>query len=138
MNGEPVILIGHGVDACEVSRIADLMQRHGRRFVERVYKPAELAYAEGGRNTEQRLAARFAAKEAIFKALGTGWAQGIGWTDAEVTRTDAGQPGVSLTGRALEVATRRGISGWSLSLTHTSELAIASAIAFGPAGGLGR
>lgn len=128
----PANVIAHGLDACDVERIAAMLDRHGARFLERCFTPAERGYAESGRNTHERLAARFAAKEAVFKALGTGWARGIGWTDAEVTRAPAGGPGLRLTGRAAEIAAERGIASWSLSLTHTRGLAIASALALAP------
>jgi len=134
----PANVIAHGIDACDVDRIAAMLDRHGDRFLERCFTERERAYAVGGRNAHERLAARFAAKEAVFKALGTGWARGIAWADAEVTRDPEGRPGIVLRGRAAEVAAERGIASWSLSLTHTRSLAIASALALaGPDRGPG-
>jgi len=124
-------IIGHGVDLVEVARIARLAGEHGERFFERCFSPAELAYARASRRCDEHLAARFAAKEAVLKALGTGWSAGLGWTDVEVERDESGRPSIRLHGRAVEVAYAMGVSGWLLSLSHTSEHAIASAIAIG-------
>jgi holo-[acyl-carrier protein] synthase len=122
-----------GVDFVGVERIAELLSRHESRFLERCFTPAEQAYADANpkRRTEH-LAARFAAKEAVLKALGTGWSGGIGWTDVEVTRNDAGRPGVSLSGRAADIARERGITSWHLSLSHADGYALASAVAEAP------
>ncbi len=123
--------IAHGIDLVEVARIAQIRTRHSDRFLTRVFTDAERAYALDTRRADERLAARFAAKEAVMKALGTGLADGIRWTDVEVVRDDAGRPGVALHGRAAEIARARGISGWLLSLSHTREMAMASVIALG-------
>lgn len=129
MAGGPSSVVSHGLDACEVERIAMLLDRHGARFLERCFTRAEADYSMRAKNRHERLAARFAAKEAVFKALGTGWARGLSWTEAEVVRDPTGRPGVRLTGRAAEIAAESGLRSWSLSLTHTRGLAIASAIA---------
>jgi holo-[acyl-carrier protein] synthase len=122
----------HGIDLVDVDRIARLMDEHGARFLERVFTEAERAYAlDAPKTRDERLAARFAAKEAVLKALGTGWRGGIAWTDVEVTRSASGEPGVRLSGRAAEVAAERGVASWLLSLTHTSGFASASAIGLG-------
>jgi len=124
--------IAHGIDLVEVSRIAAMVDRHGDRFLERVFTPGERAYAlESRKRGEERLAARFAAKEAVLKALGTGWRSGIAWTDVEVVSLPSGAPELRLSGRAAEIARERGIERWLLSLSHTSVAAIASAIACG-------
>ena len=130
MPGGPVI--AHGVDLVEVPRIAAVIERHESRFLDRTFTHAELAYADANpkRRTEH-LAARFAAKEAVFKALGTGWARGIAWTDCEVTRSGEGRPGVALTGKAAKIAEALGVVGWLLSLSHTESVAMASVIGFG-------
>lgn len=131
-------VIAHGIDLVEDRRILEMVESHGTAFLERVFTPAERAYAvPDGRPRGERLAARFAAKEAVLKALGTGWSGGIAWTDVEVSRDGAGRPGVALHGEAAAVANRLGIVAWHLSLTHAAGLAVASVIACGesPGGG---
>ncbi len=109
-----------------------LIERHGPRAVERIFTPGEAAYADASQRLRaQRLASRFAAKEAVFKALGTGWSGGMAWTDAEVVLLPSGAPTVRLHGRAGEIAAERGITGWLVSLTHTATHAAASVIALG-------
>ncbi|USN99428.1 MAG: holo-ACP synthase [Phycisphaeraceae bacterium] len=122
-------IIGHGIDAVDVARISDLLDRQGERFRDRCFTADEQAYAETSKRRDEHYAARFAAKEAVMKALGTGWAQGVGWTDVEVTRDDAGRPGVRLHGGAARIAEERGITRWTISLTHTDSIAFASVIA---------
>lgn len=124
-------IIGHGIDLTSVARITRMIGDHSDRFLERVFTERELAYANGRKRRDEHLAARFAAKEAVLKALGTGWSTGIGWTDVEVTLEPSGAPGVALRGEALARAARMGITGWKLSLTHTDGMAMASAIAVG-------
>lgn len=125
-------IVGHGVDIVSVQRIAQMRAQHADRFIERCFTPAEWDYARDKRREGEHLAARFAAKEAVLKALGTGLTDGISWTDIEVTRSPDGRPGVRLSGRALEIATRLGIDAWHLSLSHADSLAIASVIATAP------
>lgn len=122
-------IVGHGIDLIDVERIHSILLRHGDRFLERVFTERESAYAAQSRNRDQHLAGRFAAKEAVLKALGTGLAQGISWTEVEVQLSATGQPHVVLTGRAMDTADALGIREWHLSITHTSTQAIASAIA---------
>ncbi len=124
-------IIGHGIDICEVARIGQMIADHGDRFLERCFTERERTYSGQSRRTDEHLAARFAAKEAVLKALGTGWQNGIGWTDVEVVLLPSGQPTLSITGRAAEIAKDLGISAWSLSMSHTETHAIASAIATG-------
>jgi holo-[acyl-carrier protein] synthase len=125
-------VIGHGVDLVDVVRIEQLIARHGDHFLERVFSPAERAYCERSvRRRAEHLAVRFAAKEAVLKALGTGWRHGIGWTDIEVTRQPSGQPGVQVRGRVADVAEQLGVRQWLVSLSHTGEQALASVIAIG-------
>jgi len=112
-------------------RVAAMLNRHGERAIARLFSAAERDYCE--RQTRRRIehyAARFAAKEAVLKALGTGWRHGIAWTDVEVTRAPSGRPGVRLTGEARRLADQAGIAGWALSLSHTESHALASAIAW--------
>lgn len=123
-------VVAHGIDLVEIDRVADLLAKHPDRAAERLFTQAEREYAHGKKNAHQHLAARFAAKEAVLKALGCGWSQGIAWTDVEVTRSPSGEPGVRLHNRAAEIAAEHGITAWRLSLTHTKALAQASAIAF--------
>ncbi len=123
-------MVRHGIDLVTVARISELLNRHGERFLDRCFTAHERAYADGQtKRRAEHLAARFAAKEAVLKALGTGLADGISWTEIEVTRDGRGAPGVKLTGRAAKIAKRLGIAEWAISLSHTDELAMASVIA---------
>ncbi len=122
-------IIAHGIDLVDFPRIEDLVNRHGRRFLDRVYTKAEQAYAESNKNRIEKLAGRFAAKEAILKLMGTGWRGKIAWTDIEVINTPTGQPQVNLTGEVERIARKLGIEQISLSITHTANFAIASAVA---------
>ena len=122
-------IIGTGVDLCEVERIAKALESaHGKRLIERVYTPAESAYALSKANKYERFAARFAAKEAGMKALGTGWRGGIGWQDLEVANLPSGRPTLRLHGKAAERAEKMGVKNISLSLTHTDTMAMAMVI----------
>ena len=113
-----------------------MLADHPERFRDRVFTPDEIAYCEASRKrAPEHFAARFAAKEAVLKALGTGWRDGIAWTDIEIRRDPAGIPLIRLSGEAAAIATRQGITGWLVSLTHTTQLAQASIIAMGPATG---
>ncbi len=127
--------LAHGIDLVEVSRIGELLDRHGDRFRERVFTLAELTAAEAksskSANRIIHLAGRFAAKEAVMKALGTGWGQGVGFTDIEILALPTGVPAVTLQGDALTHAIRQGIQSWLLSISHTDTHATASAIALG-------
>ena len=123
-------MISHGVDITEVPRIADMIARHGDAFWARCFTPAERAYCEqNAKRTAEHAAARFAAKEAALKCLGTGWRDGIAWTDIEVLRDPAGKPSLRLSGEAARIAASLGITRWHLSLTHTAAQAMASVIA---------
>ena len=122
-------LIAHGIDLVDFPRIAELIERHGDRFVNRVFTPAEQAYARANRNTVEKYAGRFAAKEAVLKLVGTGWRGKIAWTDIEVTNDPAGRPEVTLSGAVKEIAERLRIGQISISITHTANFAIASAVA---------
>ncbi|MFG0326428.1 MAG: holo-ACP synthase [Phycisphaerales bacterium JB037] len=125
-------MLAHGIDLVEVERIADLLVRHEDRFPERCFTEAERAYCDDrGRRRPEHYAARFAAKEAVMKALGTGLRHGISWTDIEVTRDGAGAPGVRLSGVAQSRAESLGVRSWLISLTHTDRAAMASVIALG-------
>lgn len=118
----------HGVDLVEVARIARLLAEYPERFLERVFTRGERDYCLAGRRRDEHLAARFAAKEATLKALGTGWRSGIAWTDVEVSLLPSGAPVLRLQGRAAQVASEQGVSRWLVSLSHTPEYAMASVI----------
>jgi holo-[acyl-carrier protein] synthase len=122
-------IIAHGIDLVDFPRIEQMIERHGQRFINRVFTAAEQAYARGHRNSVETYAGRFAAKEAILKLVGTGWRGKIAWTNIEVTNNAAGQPQVMLSGEVKEIADRMRIAQISLSITHTASFAIASAVA---------
>jgi holo-[acyl-carrier protein] synthase len=119
------MILGSGVDLCEVSRIKDAIGRHGRRFVERIFTEREIAYSESKANSFERFAARFAAKEAGMKALGTGWRRGVTWKDFEVANLATGRPTLRLHGNAAQIAKELGVNHLALSLTHTKDQALA-------------
>lgn len=122
-------IVGHGVDLAPVARIAQMRERHTERFLNRVFTAHEIAYAsDRPRRIDEHLAARFAAKEATLKALGTGLTGGIHWTDISVQR-DAGTPGLVLVGAAAAAGERIGARRWHVSLSHAGGMAIASVIA---------
>ncbi|MET0629171.1 MAG: holo-ACP synthase [Acidimicrobiia bacterium] len=123
-------IVGLGTDLVEVDRFRLAMQRRAA-FTERLFSDAERSYAEGQRDPAKSLAARFAAKEAVMKALGVGLGS-FALRDVEVVRDDdAGTPSLVLHGKARSLATERGVTGWHLSLTHTDASAMAVAIATG-------
>lgn len=119
------MLIGTGVDLMEVDRIAQSIERFGRRFLERVFTEGEIAYCSGKRNSAESFAARFAAKEAGAKALGTGIHRGVTWRELEVKRFASGRPRLELSGQALAIARKLGVRIISLSITHTTAMAMA-------------
>lgn len=122
------MIVGTGIDIAEVPRIAESILRFGERFLNRIYTEGEIRYCESKANRVERYAARFAAKEAAMKALGTGWNHGVRWRDIEVTRLPGGRPTIKFHGRAAEFADRLGAVHVALSLSHTSEQAIAQVI----------
>jgi holo-[acyl-carrier protein] synthase len=119
------MVIGVGTDVIEIARIAQSIDRFGDRFLDRVFTPREIAYCRRKKNAAESFAARFAAKEAGAKALGTGISQGVSWLELEVNRESGGRPTLQLTGRAAQRAGRLGIAGISLSLTHGKDIALA-------------
>jgi holo-[acyl-carrier protein] synthase len=121
-------IVGTGVDLAEVDRIEKSLQTFGARFQERIYTPREIAYCERFRNRAERYAARFAAKEAGMKALGTGWRRGVRWVDLEVVRQPGGRPTLVFSGEAGKIAERMGVRHVALSLTHTAQTAFAQVI----------
>lgn len=122
------MIIGTGIDLTEIPRIQQSLNRFGQRFLDRVYTPAEQAYCFRKRRAAESLAARFAAKEAGAKALGTGISRGVNWLEIEVVREPGGRPTLAFRGRAAQFARALGVTHASLSLTHTNDLAMASVI----------
>jgi holo-[acyl-carrier protein] synthase len=122
------MIVGTGIDVAEVPRIRRSIERFGDRFLQRIFTAGERRYCDSKANRVQRYAARFAAKEAAMKALGTGWNHGVRWVDCEVVRMPGGRPTITFHGRAGEFAARMGVKNAALSLTHTSEQAIAQLI----------
>ncbi len=125
------MIVGLGVDACDVGRIrAALEGPAGSRFAARVFTPEERAYCEARRRRRfESYAARFAAKEAVMKAIGTGWGSGVRWRDIEVVVVPRRPPALALRGAVAALARRRGVARWFLSLTHTDTVAVACVVA---------
>ena len=122
------MIVGTGIDIAEVPRIRQSMERFGERFLRRIYTAAEIRYCDSKANRVERYAARFAAKEAAMKALGTGWSRGVRWRDCEVVRLPGGRPTITFHGKAAEFAAKLGAKNAALSLSHTAEQAIAQVI----------
>jgi holo-[acyl-carrier protein] synthase len=121
-------VVGVGIDLVEVERIRRLLERHGERFKERTFTAAEAAYCDRCADPAIHYAARFAAKEAAAKALGTGFAEGVSWVDVEVGREDSGCPVLRLHGGAEVRALALGVARLHVSLTHTKEQAMAQVV----------
>jgi holo-[acyl-carrier protein] synthase len=122
------MIVGTGVDLAEVPRVRASIERFGAHFVNRIYTPGEIAYVERKANRYERYAARFAAKEAGMKAIGTGWKLGVTWQDFEVANLPGGKPTLRLHGVAAKIAQELGVRNVALSLTHTAELGMAHVI----------
>jgi holo-[acyl-carrier protein] synthase len=122
------MIVGTGIDITEVPRIREVIERHGERFLKRIFTEGEIQYCESKANRMERYAARFAAKEAGMKAIGTGWNHGVRWRDIEVARKPGGRPTLLLHGKAAEFAAKLGATNIALSLTHTAEEAMAQVI----------
>jgi holo-[acyl-carrier protein] synthase len=122
------MIVGSGIDLVEISRIKHAVDRFGSRFLDRVYLKLEQEYCLRKKHSAESFAARFAAKEAAAKALGTGISQGVNWLEIEVVRERSGRPALRLHGRAAQRAEQMGVVNTSLSLTHTGELAMASVV----------
>ena len=122
-------VVAHGIDLVDFPRIEEMVGRHGERFINKVFTAAEQAYAEANKRGIEKLAGRFAAKEAVLKLMGTGWRGKIAWTDIEIVNSPSGQPEVKLSGEVEKIAERLGIKHISISITHTANFAIASAVA---------
>jgi holo-[acyl-carrier protein] synthase len=122
------MIVGTGIDIAEVLRIRHSIERFGDRFLQRIYTAGEIRYCDSKANRAERYAARFAAKEAAMKALGTGWNHGVRWRDCEVVRAPGGRPTIIFHGKAAEFAARLGVKNAALSISHTAEQAIAQVI----------
>ncbi len=123
------MIIGVGTDLIEIARIERSVKRFGDAFLQRVYTPGEIAYCQSKRNAAESLAARFAAKEAGAKALGTGISRGVSWREFEVRRLPGQRPELHLSGRAAEIAKGLGIRRLALSLTHSRSVSMAVVVA---------
>lgn len=122
------MIVGLGVDIIEIERIAEVLERHGERFLSRVYLPQEIVYCSRKRNSAESFAARFAAKEAAAKALGTGIHAGVTWRDIEVVRETSGRPSLRFYGRAAAIADKLGVRRFAVSLTHSRTEAMAQVL----------
>ncbi|QDU34078.1 Holo-[acyl-carrier-protein] synthase [Poriferisphaera corsica] len=125
--------IAHGIDLTDIPRISQMLQKHGQHFLDRCFTPTEQELASKGMTArrDEFLAGRFAAKEAVLKALGTGISEGINWTDVEVLRIGNGKPKVILHNMAADLAAEQGIQDVLISISHIKSHAMASAIAIG-------
>jgi holo-[acyl-carrier protein] synthase len=122
------VIVGLGLDIAEIDRIAQVLRRHGTAILERLYTPREITYCESHKNKFERYAARFAAKEAAMKALGTGWRRGVRWRDIEVVNAPGGKPTLRLDGAARQIADGLRAKNISLTITHSGNLAVAQVI----------
>ena len=122
------MIVGTGIDLAEVPRVAAAIDRFGDRFLRRIFTPDEIRYCESKANRVERYAARFAAKEAGLKAIGTGWRRGVSWTDVEVRREPGGRPTLVFHGKAADFAAKLGVNRVALSITHTKDHAMAQVI----------
>jgi holo-[acyl-carrier protein] synthase len=122
------MIVGTGIDIAEVPRIRQSIERFGQRFLQRIYTAGEMRYCDAKANRVERYAARFAAKEAAMKALGTGWNHGVRWRDCEVIRLPGGRPSMTFHGKAAEFAAKLGVKNTALSISHTEQQAIAQVI----------
>jgi len=128
-------IIAHGIDLVDCPRIEEMIERHGSHFLDRVFTQAEQNYATTAKNRIEKLAGRFAAKEAVLKMLGTGWRGKISWTDIEVLGNSLGRPIVTLSGEVERIAGELGIGEVSLSISHTANFVMASAVAIAKTNG---
>ena len=122
------MILGTGIDICEVARIGESITRFGHRFLARVFTKDEIRYCQSKKNSVERFAARFAAKEAAMKALGTGASRGVTWTSIEVGHAPGGRPIIRLHGAAAQIAEQARVRHISLSVTHTESQALAMVI----------
>ena len=124
-----MVIVGLGTDIIEVTRIGEMIERHGELFLQRVFTEQEIRYCQRRRAAAQHYAGRWAAKEAVMKTLGTGFSKGVGWTDIEVVNQKTGAPVVELRGGAKRMADSLGIDRVLISISHCRAYATASAVA---------
>jgi holo-[acyl-carrier protein] synthase len=124
-------IYGLGTDIVECARIARVIEKHGDLFLRRIFTPGEIDYCHGKKRSTEHFAGRWAAKEAIFKALGTGWRGKVQWTDFEVRRDDLGKPTVHVAGTSKDFLIEERIADILLSMSHCREYATATALALG-------
>lgn len=122
------MIVAIGTDLIEIERIAELRKKHGDHFLDRVFTAGERAYCDAQADPSRHYAARFAAKEAAMKVLGTGWGEGVKWNDVEVLRDDSGKPSIALHAAAADHAKALGITRMHLSLSHSRDFATATAL----------
>ncbi len=127
--GDSLLIIGLGTDLIEIERIERSVERFGEAFLRRIFTPGEIAYCQSKKNAAESLAARFAAKEAGAKALGTGISRGVSWREFEVRRLPGQRPELHLSGRAAEIAAGLGVRRLALSLTHSRSVSMAVVVA---------
>ncbi|MFH1406722.1 MAG: holo-ACP synthase [Candidatus Omnitrophota bacterium] len=120
------MILGHGIDIIEISRIKNAVEKHGKTFLKRIFTDKELKYANSRKIPYQHLAGRFAAKEAFTKAFGG--ANGIGWKEVEVINLESGKPALKLSGRAAKIKNDRNIDDVFVSISHTKYYAVASVL----------
>ncbi len=125
------MIVGMGIDLVEIDRFKSALKRHGDRLLNKIFTDGERKYCESGLNRLAHYTARFAAKEAVLKALGTGWAGGIAWTDVDVVHEKSGQATIRLSGVAGKVAEEKGVKSVLVSISHTDRYANAVAVAEG-------
>ena len=123
------MIVGLGTDIVEITRIGQMIERHGELFLQRVYTEEEIRYCQKRKEAMQHYAGRWAAKEAVMKTLGTGFTRGVGWQDIEVVNQKSGQPVIMLSGGAKEYAAQRGIDDVLITISHCRAYATATAIA---------
>jgi holo-[acyl-carrier protein] synthase len=124
-------VLGIGTDIIECLRIAHMIERHQETFINRVYTPLEIRYCQSRKQATQHFAGRWAAKEALLKALGTGWRRGISWRDIEIRNEEGGKPVVGLRGGARDIVEKLGIREMLVSISHCRSHAMAYALALG-------
>jgi holo-[acyl-carrier protein] synthase len=122
------MIVGVGVDIVDIRRMRQAMERHAERLVQRIYCKGEQDFCRRRHDPVPYFAVRFAAKEALFKALGTGWARGVTWLDVEVRREERGAPVLVLSGKAREISGQLGVRSIHLSLSHSEDSAVAVVI----------
>lgn len=126
-------ILGIGTDITECLRIAQMIERYGETFLNRVYTPSEVRYCQSRKQATQHFAGRWAAKEAVFKALGTSWQRGLHWRDLEIRNDPGGRPVVALQAGARDLVVERGIRQLLVSISHCRSHAVAYAVALGDA-----